>query len=101
VLHFAKDDDDFHAMVDELWRVIRPGGMLFARLASTIGLEGLVEPINGRWYHVPDGTDRFLVDEDLLLETTQALGGTLLDPLKTVNVQNQRCMTTWCVRKGG
>jgi hypothetical protein len=39
------------------------------------------------------------VDEAFLLETTERLGGTLIDPIKTTNVQNLRCMTTWCVQK--
>ena len=47
----------------------------------------------------PDGTDRYLVDEAFLMETTRKLGGRLLDPLKTTVVQDQRCMTTWVVRK--
>ena len=32
VLHFARDEQHFLAMVEELWRVLRPGGMLFCRL---------------------------------------------------------------------
>jgi len=49
---------------------------------------------------LPDGTERYLVDEALLVDLTRRLGGTFLDPLKTTIVQNQRCMTTWVVRKG-
>jgi hypothetical protein len=40
-----------------------------------------------------------VVDEAILVECTRRLGGRLLDPIKTTNVQNQRCMTTWCVEK--
>jgi hypothetical protein len=79
--------------------VLRPGGLFFARLASTIGLEAPVEWLNGRRARLPDGSERFVVDETMLLRLTEALGGELLDPLKTTNVQNQRAMTTWCVRK--
>ena len=39
------------------------------------------------------------MDEATLLETTARLGGTLADPIKTTNVQNQRCMTTWVVMR--
>src|SRR3954464_7003480 len=39
VLHFARDEEHWRAMVHELWRVLAPGGMLFARLASSIGIE--------------------------------------------------------------
>jgi tellurite methyltransferase len=99
VLHFAADEAHFRRMVDEMWRVLRPGGMLFARLASSIGIEAGVRPlVNGRW-RLPDGSDRFLVDEAGLLALTESLGGELLDPIKTTNVQNLRAMTTWCVRK--
>ena len=99
VLHFAKDDEQFEAMIGEMWRVLRPGGLLFARLASTIGLEVPVEWLNGRRARLPDGSERFVVDEVMLLRLSARLGGQLLDPLKTTNVQNQRAMTTWCLRK--
>jgi SAM-dependent methyltransferase len=99
VLHFAADEADFEAMLGELWRVLRPGGILFSRLASTIGIEDRVRHIEGRWHVLPDGTDRFLVDEDYLLGLTDRLGATLLDPVKTTNVQGLRCMTTWCLKK--
>ncbi|MFK7844532.1 MAG: class I SAM-dependent methyltransferase, partial [Rhodothermales bacterium] len=63
VLHFAKNEAHFHKMVDEMWRVLKPGGFLFARLASTIGIEKEVEPLEGRWFALPDGSNRFLVDQ--------------------------------------
>jgi len=83
------------------WRLLAPGGMFFCRLASTIGIEGRIERIgpSGRRYRLPDGTDRYLVDEAFLMERTGRLGGQLLDPIKTTIVQNQRAMTTWVVRK--
>jgi SAM-dependent methyltransferase len=99
VLHFAADEQQFQAMVREMWRVLVPGGLFFARLASTIGLEAPVRWIEGRRGQLPDGSERFVVDESLLLRLTHELGGELLDPLKTTNVQNQRAMTTWCLRK--
>jgi tellurite methyltransferase len=99
VLHFARDDRQFRAMVEGTWRVLRRGGLLFCRLASTIGIEGQVWRIEGRRYALPDGSERYLVDEELLMRTTAELGGELADPLKTTFVQNQRSMTTWVVWK--
>ena len=99
VLHFAADDIQFGAMVTEMWRVLKPGGMLWCRLASTIGIADLVRPIKGRWSLLPDGSERYLVDEALLMEFARKLGGQLLDPIKTTVVQDQRSMTTWVVRK--
>jgi tellurite methyltransferase len=100
VLHFARDDAHFNAMVREMWRVLAPAGMLFCRLASTIGIEDEVRLLHGRHHLLPDGSTRFLVDEALLMETTRRLGGSLLDPLKTTVVQGMRAMTTWVVQKG-
>ena len=100
VLHFARDEVQWQAMVEEMWRVLAPGGILFARLASTIGHETRVRPLGGRRYIVPDGSERFLVDEEFLMSATQRLGGELIDPIKTTVVQAARSMTTWVVRKG-
>jgi tellurite methyltransferase len=99
VLHFARDDDHFNAMMGELWRVLRPGGMFFARLASTIAMESQVRRIAGRRFALPDGSERYLVDEQQLMSLMNSLGGQLLDPLKTTVVQGQRSMTTWVLRK--
>jgi tellurite methyltransferase len=99
VLHFARDDQHFEAMVREMWRVLKPGGMLFCRLASTIGMVERMQRVRGRRYHLPDGTERYLADEAMLMALTARLGGTLLDPLKTTVVQDQRAMTTWVLRK--
>jgi tellurite methyltransferase len=99
VLHFARDEGHWQSMMREMWRVLKPGGIFFARLASNIGVEGQVERLEGRRYHLPDGSDRFLADEQLLLTTADALGAELLDPLKSVVVVNLRSMATWCLRK--
>jgi tellurite methyltransferase len=100
VLHFARDEAQFEAMVQGLWLVLRPGGLLFCRLASSIGMESQVRPLGGRRFALPDGSERYLVDAGLLASLTRMLGGALIDPLKTTVVQDQRCMTTWVVRKG-
>ncbi|MEO7211349.1 class I SAM-dependent methyltransferase [Mucilaginibacter sp.] len=99
VLHFAEDSNHFDAMLRSTWRVLKPGGYLFARLASDIGIEDLVIPLGNSRYALPDGSERFLVNEQILLEYTQELNGKLFEPIKTTNVQNLRCMTTWCVQK--
>jgi tellurite methyltransferase len=99
VLHFARSDEQFLAMVHEMWRLLKPGGMLWCRLASTIGIEGRVHEIRGRWCLLPDGSERYLVDEAMLVDLTRGLGGHLLDPIKSTVVQDQRSMTTWVLRK--
>jgi len=99
VLHFASDERHFYQMIEEMWRVLSNGGLFFARLASTIGIEDKVELIEKRRYSLPDGSERFLVDERFLTSATNQLGGIWAEPLKTTNVRNLRCMTTWVLRK--
>lgn len=98
VLHFARDENHWREMVREMWRVLRPGGIFFARLASTVGLDG-IRLIEGRRYHLPDGSERFLVDEEMLLQETESLSGRWLEPFKTVVVHHQRAMSNWVLRK--
>ena len=99
VLHFARDDQHWLAMVEEMWRVLKPGGIFFARLASTIGIEDQVRLIEGRRYRLPDGSDRFLVDAEMLHRVSNQLDGEFLEPIKTTIVENMRAMTTWVLRK--
>jgi len=99
VLHFARDDHQFDAMLRGTWRVLKPGGIFFCRLASSIGMENQIERIVGRRFLLPDGSERYLVDEALLTKLAAELCGQLIDPLKTTVVQKQRAMTTWVVRK--
>jgi hypothetical protein len=82
-----------------MWRVLKPGGLFFARLATTIGHESRVRHVAGRRYIMPDGDERFLVDEDFIMKATRDAGGVLVDPLKTSVVQNARSMMTWVMRK--
>ncbi len=99
VLHFARDEAHFDRMLDEMLRVLKPNGMLFARLASTISIEDKVEKLSERRYLLPDGSERFLVDEEMLKTATERLGAYFIEPIKTTNVQNLRSMTTWVIRK--
>jgi tellurite methyltransferase len=103
VLHFARDDAQFDAMLRGTWRVLKPGGLFFCRLASSIGIETQLKRgtrgQTGRRFLLPDGSERYLVDDAMLMALTKDLGGQLADPLKTTVVQNQRSMTTWVVLK--
>jgi SAM-dependent methyltransferase len=99
VLHFAHDDAHFESMLQGCWRVLKPGGLFFCRLGSSIGMESQVRCIQGRRHWSPDGSERYLVDEALLVSATERLRADLADPLKTTIVQNQRAMTTWVLWK--
>lgn len=101
VLHFATDRAHFESMLLSAWRVIKPGGFFFARLASDIGIEHLVQDLGNGRYLLPDGSTRYLVNEQMLHYYSAMLGGHLHEPVKTTNVSNLRCMTTWCLQKNG
>ncbi len=100
VLHFARDESHFQSMLRGTWRLVKPYGLFFCRLASTIGMESRFTPLGARRFRLPDGTERFLVDEPYLLELTSRMRATLVDPLKTTVVQDRRCMTTWVLKRG-
>ena len=99
VLHFAENLEHFEAMLLSMWTVLKPGGYFFCRLASEIGIESLVRFIGNGRYLLPDGSERFLVNQEMLLRLSKKMGGELHEPIKTTNVQNMRSMTTWCLRK--
>jgi len=99
VLHFAADERQWHAMMREMWRVLAPGGLFFARLATSVGHESQVRPLGNRRFIMPDGDERFLVDESFILASMNDLGGTLVDPIKTSVVHGKRSMMTWVMRR--
>jgi len=99
VLHLAADEAQFEAMLAGSWRVLKPGGLFFCRLGSTIGMESQVEQVKGRRYLSLDGSERYLVDAALLEALTERLGGEWAEPLKTTVVHQMRSMTTWVLRK--
>jgi len=100
VLHFAEDKEHFEKMLHSIWQALKKEGYLLIRLASKIGIEDKVQPLGKGRYQLPDGSSRFLVTQEMLLDYTEALGGQLFEPIKTTNVQGRRAMTTWCVQKG-
>lgn len=99
VLHFARDEFHFQSMLRGTWRLVKPGGLFFCRLASSIGMEHRFVPLGSGRFRLPDGSERFLVDEARLLQLTSELGASLADPLKTTIVQDRRCMTTWVLKR--
>lgn len=97
VLHFAKDEKHFLTMFNELIRCLKPGGMLFIRMASNIGIEELVVKCGSSRYLLPDGTERFLLTRSLIGNLNKHFPLKYLEPLKTVNVDDRRCMSTLVV----
>jgi hypothetical protein len=57
------------------------------------------EQVRNGLFAMRDGSEWFLVTEEMLMEHTKKMNAVLVDPLKTTIVQNHRCMTTWVLRK--
>jgi tellurite methyltransferase len=99
VLHFAESPDQFLAMWQEMTRILKPGGSIFVRMASDIGIESRVKPMGSGVYLIPDGSFRFLLTRDLLTSLLDNFPLGFLEPLKTTNVDDQRCMSTLVLQK--
>lgn len=99
VLHFAESEQHFLEMFSELDRVLKPSGVLFARMATIMGMEHSVKLLGAGKYLLPDGSVRFLMTNELLDKITNSLGYDLIEPFKTVVVHHQRCMSTLVLSK--
>ena len=99
VLHFAKSETHFKDMMGEMLRVLKPEGSLFIRMTSDIGIEEKVVLLENGNYQIPDGSMRFLLTRNLLKDLMKTFPISFLEPLKTVNVDDMRCMSTLIFRK--
>jgi ubiquinone/menaquinone biosynthesis C-methylase UbiE len=99
VLHFAKNMIHFKDMFSELVRVLKPKGTLFIRMTSDIGIEEKVKHLENGVYSIPDGSKRFLLTKNLLAECISDCNVSLIEPLKTVNVNDAKCVSTIMLSK--
>jgi SAM-dependent methyltransferase len=99
VLHFANSVSQFQNMLGEMVRVLKPGGSLFIRMTSDIGIEDKVKPSGNGVYIIPDGCKRFLLTRTLLADIPNKLPLSFIEPFKTVNVDDIRCMSTLVLQK--
>ncbi len=99
VLHFSENTAHFEIMFSELVRVLKINGSLFIRMTSNIGIENNVKEISKGVYSIPDGATRFLITKELIHQLLKTYHLSFLEPLKTVNVNDQRCMTTLVLTK--
>ena len=99
VLHFAANGAHFNEMIGEMVRVLKPGGALFIRMTSDIGIEDKVKLLPDGNHLIPDGSMRFLLTKSLLAQCMEQFNLSFSEPLKTVNVDDMRCMSTLMLQK--
>jgi SAM-dependent methyltransferase len=92
VLHFAENEAHFGQMFGEMCRVLAPGGSLFIRAATDVGLADKMIPLGQGRFQMPDGTDRFLMTRPALDALVRQYGMRYLEPFKTVLVDELRSM---------
>ena len=99
VLHFAEDLSQYLKMFQELLRILKPQGTLFIRTASNFGIENQVKHINNGIYCLPDGSQRFLLTQNILDDLLNRKDINFIEAVKTTIVYNKRSMTTLVVQK--
>jgi SAM-dependent methyltransferase len=92
VLHFADSEAHFERMFGEMVRVLRPGGSLFIRMTTDVGLTQTMLPLGQGRFALPDGTARFLLTRPMLERLMLQHGLQWLEPFKTVLVDGVRSM---------
>lgn len=99
VLHFAKDHTHFHQMFEGLVESLAPEGILFIRMTSNIGLEDKVQiEENGRC-QLPDLSDRYLITRKQIDDLCAYHSLHLIEPVKSLKVEDLRTMTTIVLQK--
>jgi tellurite methyltransferase len=101
VLHFADNELHFEQMFAEMIRVLRPGGTLFIRVTTDVGLEGKIVPLGHGRFYLPDNTERFLLTRKKLDDLLEQHHLSLLEPFKTVLVEDVRSMAVVMLGKSG
>lgn len=99
VLHFANNVDHFYQMFDEMIRILDFDGILFIRMASNIGAEEKIVAFNDKKTMLPDGSARFLLSRSMLNNLLKKYPIEPIEPIKTVNVQDIRFMSTLVFKK--
>ncbi|MDX2361266.1 MAG: class I SAM-dependent methyltransferase [Crocinitomicaceae bacterium] len=99
VLHFAKNHAHFDQLFEKLTSLLRKDGILFIRMTSDIGIERLLSNGIDGVYKIPDGSPRYLITRNRIATMEQESSCRLIEPIKTVNVQDVRCMTTLVLQK--
>jgi len=102
VMHFARSWEHFHQMMDEMMRLLKPGGFFFLRMCTDQGNMREKSPHLGEGvYLLPDGSERFLWTPELEEEVMKKYQLEHLEPPKSVVVHGLRAMGVFVMQKEG
>jgi hypothetical protein len=68
-------------------------------MTSNIGLEGGYKEGTDGCYSLPDGSLRYLITRELISELVDEFNLEHIEPVRTINVNDLRCMTTLVIGK--
>jgi 2-polyprenyl-3-methyl-5-hydroxy-6-metoxy-1,4-benzoquinol methylase len=94
VLHFAASHEHFQLMMSSMKELLAENGILFIRMTSDFARESSYWPNADGRVDLPDGTNRYLLNKEQLKKALLSNKLKYIEPLKTVNVNNERCMST-------
>ncbi|WP_304517579.1 class I SAM-dependent methyltransferase [Cecembia rubra] len=100
VLHFARSESHFFQMLEEMMRILKPGGVFLLRMCTDAGniLENSFRVGDGV-YLLPDGSERFILTSNLEKEMVARFNLDYLEPAKSVLVHGLRSMGVFVFRK--
>lgn len=98
VLHFAHNHEHFDQMFEKLISFLETNGTLFIRMTTDHGLQNLPHNETGV-YELPDGSTRYLISRKRISELCDRHDISLMEPFKTVLVENWRSMATIVLKK--
>lgn len=99
VLHFAHSHIQFRLMMDKLSSFLGLKGILFIRMTSEFAVPKPYKMDEDGRSELPDGTEKYLLTKGELTEAMSRNGLHLIEPLKTINVSNERSMSTIVLTK--
>jgi SAM-dependent methyltransferase len=98
VLHFADNRDVFEKMVNELLRVLGNDGVLLIKMDSILGIDDEVNSLRDGVYLTSDGSQRFLLNKEILLWLTNEKSLELLEPAQNLHI-DKRSMALLVLKK--
>ena len=99
VLHFAESHRHFRTMIDGLSSCLNPTGVLFIRMTSEFAVPKPYEVNKDGRSELPDGTERYLLSKKELSGAMARNRLYFVEPLKTINVNDERSMSTIVLTK--
>ena len=99
VLHFSENEEAFLCSWRNIEQLLKPGGLLFFSMDTTIGFQNHVTSLSHGKYQFKDGSVRFLLSHELLNKMDVSAVFENIAPVKTIHYDDQHAQTILCLKK--